>query len=61
MVVYNRFLAFKDLYIQTDLRNKFLKEALQNLEFWPTHINITQYPYNIHHINAYLRNYVYTV
>ena len=41
MVVYNRFLAFKDLYIQTDLRNKFLKEALQNLEFWPTHINIT--------------------
>ena len=28
-----QFLAFKDLYIPTNLPNKFLKEALQNHEF----------------------------
>ena len=42
-----QFLAFKDLYILTNLRNKFLKEALQNHEFWPPHkyhIISIQYP-----------------
>ena len=40
-----QFLAFKDLYIQTKLRNKLLKELFHittwlSIEYWPPHINI---------------------
>ena len=39
MAVYNSFVAFKDLYIQTNLHNKFLQKLYKNHEFWSPHIN----------------------
>ena len=36
MAVY-KFLAFKDLYIQTNVRNKFLKKLYKTLNFDLTH------------------------
>ena len=40
-----QFLAFKGLYIQTNLDNKFFKKLYKtkwpSAEFWPPHINIT--------------------
>ena len=35
-----KFLAFKDLYIQTNLRNKFLKKLYKTMNF-DLHTNIT--------------------
>ena len=46
-----QFLAFKDLYFETKLRNKFSKKLCKTIwpsaEFWPPHINII-----ILHINV---------
>ena len=42
-----QFLALKDLYIQANLRNKFLKKLYNNKEFWPPqkhHIISMQHP-----------------